>query len=65
MAKFKFHVIYMVDAKGKPEAKEIFAEATRNNTTDDFFETLIVKEVEELKGLKAHLANQFGFRQKK
>jgi len=65
MAKFKFMVIYLVDAKNEYQARIDFAKATENDALEDLFETLVVKPaLEQPKGLKGHLRSQFGFRRK-
>jgi hypothetical protein len=59
--KFKIIHIWIVDAKNKTEMRQIFSAAIANGTTDNFFETEIIKPVEELQGTKAHLKSQFGW----
>ena len=56
--KFKILHIYIIDAKGRDEAIEKFAVAKRVGKTDDYFETEIVKKIDESSGWIGQLKRQ-------
>ena len=58
MQKWKFIHIHVVPANNRQEAIDKFVEAIHNRTVDDFFETEIVKKLEEPTGWFGQFKNQ-------
>jgi hypothetical protein len=56
--KFKFIHIHIVDAQTRDGAVEKFVNAIKNNTVDQYFETMFMKKVEEDTGWIGKLRSQ-------
>jgi len=59
MAKYKITRGYMVEAKSKIEAREIFVQAMANDKEEEFLEYMSIKEVPDSHGWVSALKDQF------
>jgi hypothetical protein len=58
MTNWKIIRIYLIPAETRREAQELFADATKSGTEDAYFQTEVVKKVEEEQGWLAGIKNQ-------
>jgi hypothetical protein len=58
MTTWKIIRIYLIPAETRREAQELFADAVKSGTEDAYFQTEVVKKVEEETGWMAGIKNQ-------
>ncbi len=64
MTKWKIIRIYTIPAETRREAQELFADALKSGNEDTYFESEVVKKLEEDQGWMAGVKNQvFGRKQ--